>query len=346
MTLLAQTSRLAGRAALKRPLRSPFRPLPAFSASERASSFAALAPVVLASSPPSSWPVGAARHRRPCPTPPSARCLTAAPTSPPKIQLYQYHICPFCNIGKALLAYANVEYDAVEVNPLTKAELKPWSGDYKKVPIALIDDAQINGSEEIIDALLGQPHVEKALEARWAAECGRDDDDDEGTNTSVMALPQFQNSDSARKWMRFARDDLAALLYPNICGTLSESYDAFGYVKDVESFTTVQKMSIKYLGAVAMYFAASKIKTKRNITDARASLHAALDTFETEGLDGGRALYVSGTSRPDLGDIAVFGVLASVAGLDAHADAISLRGGPVQDWYDRMEQEVYGGVAR
>jgi glutaredoxin len=40
------------------------------------------------------------------------------------VKLYQYHICPFCNTAKAVLAYANVPYEAVEVNPLTKAELK------------------------------------------------------------------------------------------------------------------------------------------------------------------------------------------------------------------------------
>ena len=44
----------------------------------------------------------------------------------PSIKLYQYHICPFCNITKSAMHYANLEYETVEVNPLTKAELKPW----------------------------------------------------------------------------------------------------------------------------------------------------------------------------------------------------------------------------
>jgi hypothetical protein len=70
----------------------------------------------------------------------------------------------------------------------------------------------------------------------------------------------FKNSENARRWFRFAADDLAALLYPNICGTLSDSCDAFSYVKNVDSFTTLQKVSIQYLGALAMYFAASKVK--------------------------------------------------------------------------------------
>jgi hypothetical protein len=51
----------------------------------------------------------------------------AAPSqiqSDPSVTLYQYQICPFCNTAKAVLAYANVPYKTVEVNPLTKAELK------------------------------------------------------------------------------------------------------------------------------------------------------------------------------------------------------------------------------
>merc|ERR1712183_1183083 len=42
------------------------------------------------------------------------------PSSSPSISLYQYAICPFCNKAKALLGYANLKYDAIEVNPLTK----------------------------------------------------------------------------------------------------------------------------------------------------------------------------------------------------------------------------------
>lgn len=44
--------------------------------------------------------------------------------TPPSITLYQYAICPFCSKAKALLAYAGIEHEVVEVNPLTKAEIK------------------------------------------------------------------------------------------------------------------------------------------------------------------------------------------------------------------------------
>lgn len=146
----------------------------------------------------------------------------------------------------------------MEVNPLTKAELKPWSGEYKKVPIALIDGNQVNGSENILEFILNLSDVQMKLENRWAEE-GQNDTE------PIMTMQQFEKSQHALRWTRFAIDDLAALLYPNICGSLSESYDAFGYVRNVDSFSALQKISIQYLGALAMHFAARKVKCKSNI---------------------------------------------------------------------------------
>jgi microsomal prostaglandin-E synthase 2 len=143
----------------------------------------------------------------------------------------------------------------VEVNPLTKAELKPWSGDYKKVPIALIDGCQINGSEEILNSILNTPYAQHTLKERW----GNNNNDDK-KGSEIMTIETFRQSENAQKWTRFAIDDLAALLYPNICSTLSDSYNAFGYVTNVDTFTSLQKVTIQSLGAVAMYIAAGKIK--------------------------------------------------------------------------------------
>ncbi|KAL7448900.1 hypothetical protein ACHAWC_001018, partial [Mediolabrus comicus] len=255
----------------------------------------------------------------------------SAPTqAAPDIRLYQYHICPFCNISKSLLAYAKLDYDKVEVNPLTKQELKPLSADYRKVPIAIIDEEQINGSDKIIDTLLNLPYVQQYLQRRWNEEEQRQKNGDENA-TTAMTMQQFHNSENSQKWMKYASDDLAALLYPNICGTLGDSYDAFRYVHDVDSFTTGQRMSIQLLGSLAMYFAASKVKSKRNITDEKKALQEALDRFEQEGLENGKLSFCSGLSTPNLGDLAVFGVLYAVNGLNAHTESIQLRGGPVKE---------------
>jgi microsomal prostaglandin-E synthase 2 len=201
-------------------------------------------------------------YRRFLTTPP-ARLFTAATSIQPEVTLFQYQICPFCNITKSLLSHSKLDFECVEVNPLTKAELKAWSGEYRKVPIAVIDGNQINGSEKIIETILTEPFVQKMLQERWADEKCND-----------MTMQQFQTSDNAQKWLRFAVDDLAALLYPNICGSLSDSHEAFGYVRNVDSFSALQKISVQSLGALAMYFAAKKVKCESLITAWKVSLNS------------------------------------------------------------------------
>ena len=121
---------------------------------------------------------------------------------------------------------------------------KSRSGDYKKVPIALIDGNQVNGSDEIVAALMDDPRVVASLESKW----------------SDMTIQEFQSSPSAIQWTEFAKDELGALLYPNICRTLSDSYQAFGYVDNIPTFSAFNRMAIRGLGSLAMYLAASKIK--------------------------------------------------------------------------------------
>ena len=155
----------------------------------------------------------------------------------PSITLYQYYICPFCNAAKAVMDFAKTDYNAVEVNPLSKAEIK-WSKDYKKVPIMTIDEKTYNGSDDIIQAVVN-------------------------SSSSSSSFPPTSSS-SNRDWDAFAKDELAPLLYPNLCATLSDSWNAFGYVHGPQGkeFSLIQKASIQSLGSVAMYFAASKIKSE------------------------------------------------------------------------------------
>jgi len=162
----------------------------------------------------------------------------------PSVVLYQYAICPFCNITKAVLSFSSVKYKTIEVNPLTKAELQNFSKDYRKVPIAMVDDVQVNGSDKIVDKVLQHPTVTSYLQQKL----------------QNLSVEQFVHDNDSQEWLTFARDELSSLLYPNICRTWRDSYQAFGYVHNVDTFSTLQKFAIQTVGSLAMYFAASKIK--------------------------------------------------------------------------------------
>ena len=59
----------------------------------------------------------------------------------PSLTLYQYKTCPFCCKTRAFLDYYGFEYKSVEVNPLTRKEIK--FSKYKKVPFIIVDNLQV-----------------------------------------------------------------------------------------------------------------------------------------------------------------------------------------------------------
>ena len=69
------------------------------------------------------------------------------------ITIYQYKICPYCSRPKTFLEYMKVPYEAVEVNPMTKAELKKVTTELKKVPVMTYKDEVVGDSIAIIDSL-------------------------------------------------------------------------------------------------------------------------------------------------------------------------------------------------
>lgn len=96
--------------------------------------------------------------------------------------------------------------------------------------------------------LLDHPAIQNRLETRWSRN---------GTTTNWDDFSNYTN-----KWVMFANDELASLLYPNMCRTWSDSYAAFRYVHEVKEFSPLQRVGIQTLGSVAMYLAASKVKSK------------------------------------------------------------------------------------
>jgi len=282
---------------------------------------------------------------------------------------------------KAFLDYAKIDYNTVEVNPLTRRELKSVSKDYTKVPVALVDNQQINGSDEIVNQLLTHPAVEEYLRMnKWetpeelldytqkyhqvrrleveknSAKLGvKVDEDDEITtdhwgntgddresssSSSIMLLPpevRFR-SNSSLIWYDWADRTLAVLLYPNICSTLGDSYRSFGYVDRVDSFNMLQKVMIKNIGAVAMYFAASRTKKKHQIVDEAEELHRALLQWETQGLK-----YFDSNSSimtpPTMGELSVYGVLRSIQDFPIFDEFVK---GKNLEWYTALDEEVRG----
>ena len=250
-----------------------------------------------------------------------ARAFATAPAPPAgaALALFSYQICPFCHKAKAVLRARGLPFQTVEVNPLTKAQIG-WSKAWRKVPIAVFADGEVvHDSSAIVDAILA-----------------RAPPDDDGARAA------FASAD-ARRWSAWATDELALYMYPNMTRTFAESRAALAYASSARGFSGLDAFLVQTVGALGMSFAHSKIKQKYGIDDERAALWARVDAW-TAALDEGAAARAGGGgpfrargAAPDLGDVAVYGVLQAAAGLELY-DEIAARGGArAAEWLGAME---------
>ncbi|KAH7523486.1 uncharacterized protein LOC107409466 [Ziziphus jujuba] len=223
---------------------------------------------------------------------------------PKDVVLYQYEACPFCNKVKAFLDYYNVQYKVVEVNPINKKEIK-WS-DYKKVPILKVDGEHMVDSSDIIAKLYQKINPENSA----------------------------SKNEEEKNWCRWVDDHLVHVLSPNIYRTTSEALESFDYITTHGNFSFSERIIGKYAGAAAMYFVSKKLKKKHNITDERAALYEAAETW-VDALKGRQFL---GGLNPNLADLAVFGVLRPIRHLKSGRDMVENT--RIGEWYARMESAV------
>ena len=142
-----------------------------------------------------------------------------------EITLYQYKICPFCNKVKAYLDYRGISYNTVEVNPITKSQIKTLKGEdgteFKKVPVAIINGTVINESDDIIKYINNQ-----------------------GNESDSKRVIEFTKD--TEKWMEWSEKKLAVMLYPNITRNFNESWEAFEYCGDVDEWDSISRIIFNF----------------------------------------------------------------------------------------------------
>jgi len=268
---------------------------------------------------------------------------------PPHLRLYQYHTCPFCCKARAFLDYYGYDYEIVEVNPLFKKETK-FSANYRKVPILVAGDAQVNDSSVIVSVLRShaiQPEksLTELLEAYPAVEV---------TNEKGKPVTEFQNRyrimyghdvseeeivkiTEEAKWRKWVDDRFVHMMSPNIYRTMTESFQAFEYISRVGNFNRMETVLAQYVGAIAMYFVGKMIKKKHGLReDVRQSLYDEVNIWLIAV--GKKKRPFLGGDEPNLADLNVYGVISAIEGLDAFNDLMSnTKIGP---WYDRMKARV------
>ncbi|KAL0478644.1 prostaglandin E synthase [Acrasis kona] len=218
------------------------------------------------------------------------------------ITLYQYQVCPFCCKVRAFLDYNNIPYKIVEVDPLFKSEIK--FSNYTKVPVVVVSGEVVVDSSVIISSL------------------------------SEIIKGEDKQSPDEFKWRKWVDQKFVHTIPPNIYRTLGEAREAFEYISNKNNFTWFQKFSGKQAGSVAMWAVSKKLAKRHNITNEREAIYQCgyewYDQIKDKQFHGG--------DKPDLADLAVYGVLSSVEGLQTFHDLFeNVELGP---WYDRTRKAV------
>ncbi|CAN9512730.1 unnamed protein product [Ophioblennius macclurei] len=268
---------------------------------------------------------------------------------PLKLTLYQYKTCPFCSKVRAFLDYHSLPYEVVEVNPVMRQEIK-WSA-YRKVPILMVDgDVQLNDSSVIISSLktylvTKDKSVTDILRCypEMKAVNDRGKEVTEYTNkywlmlseaeTSMM-YPEKSMQKEEMKWRQWADDWLVHLISPNVYRTTAESLASFDYIVREGKFGTFEGFFAKYVGAAAMFVISKQLKSRHRLQDdVRQDLYKAVNDWVAAI---GKKRRFMGGEQPNLADLAVFGVLRVMEGLQAFDDMMANT--KVKHWYRRMEK--------
>ncbi|XP_049619282.1 prostaglandin E synthase 2 [Syngnathus scovelli] len=264
------------------------------------------------------------------------------------LTLYQYQTCPFCSKVRAFLDYHGLAYHVVEVNPVMRREIK-WSA-YRKVPILMVDEhLQLNDSSVIISSLKSYV-VSKGSSLSDILRCypemkSVNDSGKEVTeynnkywlmlsqDETAAVYPDKGSQKEEMKWRQWADDWLVHLISPNVYRSTGEALASFDYIVREGKFGTLEGWFAKYVGAAAMFVIAKRLKSRHNLQDdVRQDLYKAVNNWVAAI---GKKRKFMGGEQPNLADLAVFGVLRVMEGLQAFDDMMANT--KVKPWYRRME---------
>jgi microsomal prostaglandin-E synthase 2 len=273
-----------------------------------------------------------------------------------KVTLFQYQTCPFCCKARAFLDYYGINYDVIEVNSVLRTQMK-WSK-YKKVPVVVVEYKdkilQLNDSSVIVSALfskLADPtaNLEQIMDCyptiRYVDADGKEKADIQNQYFLMYNEAKVNRTKEdiveERRWRRWADDTLVHTLSPNVYQTPSEALATFQWFDQAGNwpnlFSTWERYLVIYAGAMVMWLIGKRLKKRHAIKDdPRESLYDACNHW-TKGLKKKGTPFMGG-EKPNLADLAVYGVLSAIEGCTAFADA--RRNTSIGAWFDLMKESV------
>ncbi|KAH7719859.1 Protein R11A8.5 [Aphelenchoides avenae] len=271
------------------------------------------------------------------------------------LRLYQYQTCPYCCKVRAFLDYYGFAYEVVEVNPVTRSQLKKVAQGYKKVPVVTSSEVEKPLVESsLIVSLLSTflLHPKVTLDETQEFYPAFEKADQDGGKPKItypnqyfvmhgenrLTQSQIQNAREEREWREWVDDHFIHLISPNVYRTWNEALETFYYFDQVgdwqKNFPAWERWLAVYVGAAAMYLISKKLKKKHRIDDERVAIFQACEKFVKA--KGDRPFL--GGNEPNLADLALFGAINSFVGCSAFKEMREQT--KIGDWYDAVHKTV------
>lgn len=269
-----------------------------------------------------------------------------------------------------MLDFFGISYDIVEVNPVLRSQIK-WSSTYKKVPILVVQTPQgeviqLNDSSMIVSALYSYLFAN----ANYSPKSSSQDEssnllsiakcyppvafnDDQGRhqteilNRYFLMLNSEHLGDQRRKediieerqWRRWADNVFVHTLSPNIYRTVPEAIESFKVFDKAgeweKNFATWERYLVIYVGALAMWMIGKRLQKRHNLKeDVRQSLFEESEHW-IKNIESKGGQFMGG-DKPNLGDLAVYGVLNSIEGCRAFGDLMQMNS-KLEKWYASIQ---------
>lgn len=273
------------------------------------------------------------------------------------ITLFQYQTCPFCCKVRAFLDLHGISYNVVEVDGVTKKDLK-WSQS-KKVPTLLVETSdhkflQLTDSSVIVSVLasyLRKPSQDIVELASFYPSLtfydtrGKKVDDTLNKYflmTGEANDKQREAVERERKWRSWVDSHLVHMISPNVYRSGREALQTFEWFSETgewdKHFPAWERNMMVYVGATAMWGISKLLKKRYHLTDdVRSHIYAACNEL-TKELEQQKTPFLGG-KKPDLADVSAFGVLNSMEGCDAWKDCLANTN--IGPWFNAMKELVH-----
>lgn len=228
------------------------------------------------------------------------------------VTVYQFSTCPFSGKLRAFLDSVGVGYNIVEVNPLTKGELKGFA--YKKVPQMVID-MQDNNNQPAPLVLVDSMEIVSIL-------------------SPVFMDQQAEEVPKLREW---ASDVLGKYVLVNIGDRITDIPSNARQLNGIDNLSLGGKL--KHITVGTLMFIVSHLSTRKkleklgyDVSEPRVGLHREMNKFcnSIKGpFHGGR--------KPDAADTDVYGILSAVEGHNMHTEVAN---GDCKDWMREMRKHI------